>query len=337
VLVSTNQPEAASNLVRQAAGVSISIPDPNDPVEIAYKKLMADDDAAQAEVDKWIRDNDEFTAKGAGISRKELNLKIRTRFVPIRQAYEDFIKLHPNHVRARVAFGSFLEDTHDEEGSQEQWEKALELDKTDPAIYNNLANHYGHTGPVKKAFEFYTKAIELNPKEPIYYHNFGTTVYLFRKDAREYYNISEQQVFDKALELYSNSMRLDPTNFPLASDVAQTYYGIKPTRTDEALKSWTNALSIAHDEIEREGVYLHFARLKLHAERFAEARAHINAVTNDMYKDLKSRLVRNLNEQEAMAKTNSSKSGVSDAADIKLEAEGKKSGEPVKKPQDKIP
>lgn len=337
MLVSTNQPEAASNLVRQAAGVSISIPDPNDPVEIAYKKLMADDDAAQAEVDKWIRDNDEFTAKGAGISRKELNLKIRTRFVPIRQAYEDFIKLHPNHVRARVAFGSFLEDTHDEEGSQEQWEKALELDKTDPAIYNNLANHYGHTGPVKKAFEFYTKAIELNPKEPIYYHNFGTTVYLFRKDAREYYNISEQQVFDKALELYSNSMRLDPTNFPLASDVAQTYYGIKPTRTDEALKSWTNALSIAHDEIEREGVYLHFARLKLHAERFAEARAHINAVTNDMYKDLKSRLVRNLNEQEAMAKTNSSKSGVSDAADIKLEAEGKKSGEPIKKPQDKIP
>jgi tetratricopeptide (TPR) repeat protein len=340
-LVSTNQPEAVSNLVRQSTGVSVPVTDPNDPVEKTYKKLMADDDAAQEEVDKWIRDNDEFNAKGAGIPRKELNVKIRARFEPIRHEYEEFLKQHPNHVRARVAYGSFLEDLHEEDAAQEQWEKALELDKNDPAIYNNLANHYGHAGPVKKAFEFYTKAIELNPNEPVYYHNFGTTVYLFRKDAREYYNITEQQVFDKALELYSNSMRLDPTNFPLASDVAQTYYGIKPTRTDEALRSWTNALSIAHDETEREGVYLHFARLKMHAERFAEAHAHINSVTNEMYNELKARLVKNLNLQEAMAKTNSAKSvdaqPLDAPADARLEAIDKQVAQPVKKPENKRP
>ena len=39
-------------------------------------------------------------------------------------------------------------------------------------------------------------------------------------------------------------------------------------QTDDALRAWTNALAIAHDEVEREGVYLHFARHKLHAERF---------------------------------------------------------------------
>ena len=57
-----------------------------------------------------------------------------------------------------------------------------------------------------------------------------------------------------------------------------------------------------HDEIEREGVYLHFARLKLHAERFDEARAHLNAVTNAMYDELKNRLARNIEEQEKQAK-----------------------------------
>jgi len=93
-------------------------------------------------------------------------------------------------------------------------EKALGLNAKDPAVYNNLANIYGHTGPVKKAFEFYAKAIELNPREPVYYHNFGTTVYLFRTDAKEFYGITEQQVFDKALGLYSNAMKFDPTNFP---------------------------------------------------------------------------------------------------------------------------
>ena len=42
----------------------------------------------------------------------------------------------------------------------------------------------------------------LEPDEPVYYQNFATTVYLYRKDAREFYHIGEQQVFDKALDLY---------------------------------------------------------------------------------------------------------------------------------------
>jgi tetratricopeptide (TPR) repeat protein len=293
-------PSVSTNQVRQTNAVTT--PGPNDPVEKEYQKLIEDDDEAQAEVDKWIKDNNEFTAKGAGAKPEDLNRRIKEKFAPIRKRYEDFVQKHPDHARGRVAYASFLGDLNEEEAAQVQLEKALELDPKNPAVYNNLANIYGHDGPTKKAFEYYAKAIELNPFESVYYHNFGTTVYLFRKDAREYYGITEQQVFDKALELYAKAMKLDPTNFPLASDVAQTYYGIKPTRTEDALKAWTNALAIAHDEVEREGVYLHFARHKLHAERFDEARAHLNAVTNDMYTDLKKRLARNIEEQEKEAK-----------------------------------
>jgi tetratricopeptide (TPR) repeat protein len=292
---------AATNRVEGTNTVAAA-PDPNDPVEQEYKKLMEDDDAVQSEVDKWIRDNEAFAAKGAGVPSAELNRRIRERFAPVRKGYQDFIKRHPDHARARIAYGSLLSDLHDEEGAQEQWEKALTLDTNNPAAYNNLANLYGHIGPVKKAFEYYTKAIELNPDESVYYHNFGTTVYLFRKDAREFYGINEQQVFDKALDLYSKALKLDPQNFPLASDVAQTYYGIKPLRIDDALKAWTNTLAIAHDEIEREGVYLHLARLKLIAGRFDEARAQITSVTNELYNELRTRLTRNLNEQEKQAK-----------------------------------
>jgi len=299
-VVLTNQsitsPKRASGTNRPAVEANAS-----DPVEKEYEKLIEEDDEAQAQVDKWIQENNEFAAKGAGARPEELNRRIREKFAPVRKRYEEFVKAHPKHARARVAYASFLGDMNDEEAAQEQLEKALELDPSNPAVYNNLANIYGHEGPVKKAFEFYAKAIELNPLEPIYYHNFGTTVYLFRKDAKEFYNITEQQVFDKALELYAKAMKLDPTNFPLASDVAQTYYGIKPTRTEDALKAWTNALHIAHDDIERQGVFLHFARIKLHAGRFAEARGHLNSVTHEMYGDLKRRLTRNLEEQQKEA------------------------------------
>jgi tetratricopeptide (TPR) repeat protein len=294
---------AATNLVASSTNApTASALDANDPVEKELKKLMDDDDTVQAEVDKWIRDNQEAATRGAAVPDADLKRRIRERFEPIRKTYEDFIQRHPNHARARVAYGSFLGDLQEEDAAQEQWEKGLALDPKDPAVYNNLANLYGHSGQVQKAFEYYAKAIELKPLEPIYYHNFGTTVYLFRKDAMEYYHITEQQVFDKALNLYSNALKLDPDNFPLASDVAQTYYGIKPLRLQDALTAWTNTLALAHDEIEREGVYLHFARLKLQADRFIEVRAHLNAITNGMYDVLKKRLTRNLDEQERKAK-----------------------------------
>ena len=303
VVVAASRLTAATNLVAGTTNPPpAEAPDANDPVEKEYKKLMEDDDAVQAEVDEWIKDNAAAAAKGGGVPPADLQRRIRERFAPIRKAYEDFIARHPDHARARVAFGSFLGDMQEEDAAQEQWEKALALNAKDPAVYNNLANLYGHHGPVKKAFEFYAKAIELNPKEAIYYHNFGTTVYLFRKDVREFYHITEQQVFDKALELYSHALKLDPKNFPLASDVAQTYYGIKPLRTEDALKAWTNTLAIANDEIEREGVYLHLARIKLAAERFTEARAHLTGVTNQMYDVLKNRLARNIGQQEREAK-----------------------------------
>ncbi len=268
------------------------------PEETEYKKLLDADDEAQAEADKWIRENQDFAAKGGGLPQAEMNRRIRERFEPVRKGYEDFIQRHPEHARARVAFAGFLGDLGEDDAAKAQLERAMALDPNNPAVYNNLANIYGHEGPVKKAFEYFGKALELNPRESVYYHNFATTVYVFRKDAMEYFGIDEQQVIEKSINLYSNALRLDPDNFPVASDVAQTYYAVKPLRADEALNAWTNALRVAHDEVQRQGVLVHMARIKMAAGRFAEAHAHLDNVTDPVYNELKSRLARNLQERE---------------------------------------
>lgn len=301
-LAATNPPPAVSNFVAHTTGVSAKVPDPNDPVEKEYQKLLALDDAAQEEVDKWIRDDTAFREQGAGLGSATLRARVEQRLKPVREAYEDFLRRHPDHAPAHLAYGSFLHDTQDEEGSVAHWEKARELDPKNPAAWNNLANHYGHRSPVTKAFEYYAKAIELNPNEPVYYQNFASTVYLFRHDAMEFYKIDEQQVFNKALELYRKALRLDTNNFVLACDLAQSYYGIKPVRTDEALAAWEYALKIAPNDTDREGVYLHLARFKLNAGRFHEARKTLNSVTNEVYAELKRRLERNLDKQENGAK-----------------------------------
>ena len=299
ILAATNPP-AVSNHLAATLGIPVMAHSPSGPAEQELKELMEEDDAAQDEADGWIRENQKFAAAGGGVPDAELKRRILKRFEPVRQGYESLIRRHPDNAQARVAFASFLHDTG-EAGEVDQLEKARELDPKDPAIWNNLANYYGEFSPVTNAFAFYEKAIELDPSEPVYYQNFATTVCMFRKDAKEYYHLNEQQVFDKSLSLYALALKLDRDDFPLATDLAQTYYLIRPPRTEEALRAWTNALSIAHDEIEREGVYLHLARFKLNSGRFAEARAHLNAVTNDMYVELKKRLARNLEEKEKIA------------------------------------
>lgn len=297
-MMASNQPAALSNLVTQTTGISVTAINTNSPVEQELQKIEDDDDAASEEADRWIRENQAFAAKGAGIPDKELNQRIRARFDIPKKEYEDFLRRHPDHARARVAYASLLNDLGDEEGEMQQLLKAREIDPNIPSVWNNLGNYYGENGPITNAFVCYEKAIRLDPTEPVYYHNFGDIVFLYRKDVKEYYHINEQQVFDKALMLYSNAMKFDPTNFYLATDVAETYYAIKPLRTNEAFLAWTNALNLAHDEVEREGIYVHLARLKIQTGQLPQAHQLLDSITNSMYDVLKGRLFRNLNEKE---------------------------------------
>jgi tetratricopeptide (TPR) repeat protein len=303
-LMATNQPVAVSNLVHQTTGMSISMTNTNDPVEVALKKLSDEEDKAGTDVRKMVADNEALGTNG--VSQQEMFERIHERFDLVCHGYEGALKTNTNNVRIRLAYANFLEDIRDEDGEQDQLEKALTVCTNDPSIYNNLANIYGHHGPVKTAFEYYAKAIELNPNEPVYYENFATTVYLFRPDAKEYYGINEDQVFAKSFQLYSNAMRLDPDNFDLALDVARGYYGIRPMRTEPALKAFTNALNIAHNEQDRENVYVNFARVEMLAGRFDEARAQLDTVTNPMYGDLKRRILRSIKDREAEAKASNS-------------------------------
>lgn len=290
-----SQLSAQTNPITEDA--SNSIAGTNDLVGAELDQLMAEDDAVMDEVDTWIRTNVEQKAQGGGESRQDLNQRINTRLNGMRQKYGDFLKQYPDYEPGHMAYGSFLDDIGKEDLAVVEFDTSSKLDPKDPAAWNNLANYFGDHGPVTNAFADYQKAIDLNPSEPIYYQNFATTVYLFRPDARAFFHITEPQVFDKALALYQKAIQLDPKNFELASDYAESYYGIKPLRTNDALVAWTNALVPAQTEVEREGVYIHLARIKYLVGRYDEARAQLEAVTNSMYDDLKGRIERNIKQK----------------------------------------
>ena len=258
-----------------------------DAVTLEYYKILQKDEEALQKIEKIMQEYEAFEEKGAAGPRGAMFAKIDGMVEEVKKAYDDFLRRNPKHVEGYLAYGSFLNELGDEEGATVKWEKAREIDPKNPSAWNNLANIFGHIGPIKKAFQYYEKAIELDPKEPVYLQNLATTTYLFRKDAAETYRIDEETVFNKALDLYRQAMQLDPTNIVLATDYAQSYYGIRPLRTNDAIAAWEHCLTLAKSDVEKQGIYLHLARVELNSGKFEEAQKHLDLVKDPAMNDLR--------------------------------------------------
>jgi tetratricopeptide (TPR) repeat protein len=318
VLFTVHRTEAADP---PAAVPATSTVNTNDPVELELRAIMKEDDAAQEDIERMVTEAEAPRDAVLASPPVTLSARIRQRGAPVRERYDRFLRDHPKHARARLAYGSFLNDLGEEEEAIEQWEKSRSLDPSEPAAWNNLANVYAHLGPVAKSFPYYEEALRLKPDEPVYLHNFGTLVFMFRKDATNFFKCDEQTVFNKAFELYRKAIALDPQNFQLAADVAQTYYGWRlpadgtPAENQEAelklqdtaLRAWTNALAIAPSDAEREGVQLHFARWNLRGGHFDFARTNLASITNEVHQVVRNRLLKNVTERETEA-SNAAKS-----------------------------
>ena len=318
VLLATNSPAALSNYVVGKVGVSPSIlvasPDQADPRYAELRKVMEADDAADEEIGRWLS---ERRAMDATDPRTESELAFRRRVEvrndAVKEQYLALLGRHPDYAPALNAYASFLAESGDEEEAIVQLEKASEISPRDPAVWNNLANLYGHIGPIHRAFPAYEKAMALNPYEPIYRYNLATVVFLFRKDSMEYYRCDEQAVFNRALDLYREVRRLRPHNFRYAFDFAQTFYGVKaaPAETPEGRRAselqlatvargaWLDALALADNEEDRAGIFLHLARWNIRTGEFESARTNLTLVTNAVHLDMRKRLERNLAEKSA--------------------------------------
>ncbi|MBP1633814.1 MAG: yrrB 4 [Acidobacteria bacterium] len=74
--------------------------------------------------------------------------------------------------RAQVEFGIKVAEKGLWKEALFRWEKAVELDPTYAAAYNNLAIAYEHDGRFDKAKQAYEKALELDPKSTFIRQNY---------------------------------------------------------------------------------------------------------------------------------------------------------------------
>ncbi len=77
-----------------------------------------------------------------------------------------------SEARAQVEFGIAVAQKGLWKEALFRWEKAIKLDPTYAAAYNNLAIAYEHEGEFEKAREAYEKAVELDPKSTFIRQNY---------------------------------------------------------------------------------------------------------------------------------------------------------------------
>ena len=124
--MATNQPAAVSNLLHNKTGVSVEIADGHTDGDAVADLL--EDDAAEKEVTQWAEANN---ASGLGtndVAKAALQVRVRDRYEKVKRAYDEFLRTHPKHVNARIAYASFLNDIGEEEASRVQLERVIEID-----------------------------------------------------------------------------------------------------------------------------------------------------------------------------------------------------------------
>lgn len=277
-------------------------------IEPELQKIIDKDNQAQAEVDKWIRDQMTLN-KDSEIQMDDptLPLRVRDHFSEIKQLYEDYLSTHPDSMQGRLAYASFLSDIGNENDATVQWNKLIEKHPQNPVLWNNLGNSFAQRSAPEKAFSYYEEAIRLAPKEPLYVKNLATVVYLFRREAMDYYLLNELQAIQLAQTLYEKAALMDPDDFVLATQLAQTCYYTIPFDAAKARAWWQKAYELASDEPERQGVILHFARIAILNNQFDEAQKQLDLITYKDYLPLKERLRENLNQRQKIKRDSSTK------------------------------
>ena len=266
--------------------------------EKEFAQILQADNAAITQITFWIHNNLD-RIKENETERGALALRIRDRLAPIRQQYIDFLKRHPQHARARVAYGSFLTHIDHRQGAINQWKQALKTDPENAAALNNLAIHLGtialqtqQTRGIQEAFRALDKAIQLNPKEPLYRHNFATLLCSFQQPAARYYKIKPQQIIQKAIGEYDAAIKLSPNKFEYAADRAEAFLDLTPFPHAEAIRAWQATLAIAETPDERDWAYLQTAIAHFKGEQWKHVTSTLKRMTGEHHQPLASQLRR---------------------------------------------
>lgn len=271
-------------------------PPPGATVQTEFTALQERDARARQDMSRWLRETSAHDEHLAEKSPHTLSLRMEHRLATVEASYRAFLARHPNHAEATAAMEAFRRDLTDDLAFIYRWEEGRAEAPDSPTPWNALAHELLHTGRSLDAFACFEKALSLNLDEAIHYFDYATAMLLYRAEAMSHYKLTEQELFSRVLIFYRQGMHLEPENYRLAADYAQTFYVLKPARPATALTAWDHALKLATNETERGEARTHLARHAIHAGHLNLARVHLDQVTAPQLEPVKLSLLRRIDD-----------------------------------------
>lgn len=254
-----------------------------DPADAGYRQLLARDDALMQELEQ-------SSTNRSWLTRTMLSAKLRR----LDADYQSFLKQHPGHVPAMVAYAGFLSDTERTKEAITWWEKAIQTDPRYAKAYNDLGVEFGDDGRPADALRLHQKAYELDPDNPLFHFNWANTCILYRKDAHDVYGWDIEEIFQHSLEQFRLARNLAPRDFEYASAYAEGFFMMKSPDWQEAHAAWAYCLGQPLQPREQQGVYGQLARVCLHQARYDEARQWIAKLDAPDFQPMRRALERKL-------------------------------------------
>jgi tetratricopeptide (TPR) repeat protein len=152
-----------------------------------------------------------------------------------KQIYEKILQKQSNNFDALQLLGSIYNQIKLPEMSLKYFDKALKINKTNPAVYNNRGNAFQALKRFGDALKSYEEALKLNPDYAEAYNNLGNT-------------LQELGRFEDALKSYDLALRIRPDYADAFYDRGNAFQALK--RFGDALKSYEEALKLNPDYAE---------------------------------------------------------------------------------------
>ena len=107
-------------------------------------------------------------------------------------------------------FGVYHKVTNDVNKAGKYFEKSYQLNKNDPNIINNFANHLRERGNIDKAIELYDKVLNINDKFFQAYNNLGIISY-------------EKEDYNAATSFFMKALKINPVFIDSIVNLGNTY------------------------------------------------------------------------------------------------------------------
>lgn len=244
--------------------------------------------------------------------------KFRRDLQELSNAYEDYLKKHPNYAAGYAAYGVLLGKVSMRKQAAMLLLKSDELFLKDDAnpgvrtpafirtwalVKNQLGNFVAEEGKPLEAVNYFLSAIDLTPNEPLYHYQLGTLL----TEARDDFLKSGQWTrasLDKAMHgAFKRAAELAPDRLEFTYRYGESFYDLEQPDWEGALKVWADLEEKGKNDLERQTMRLHAANILIKQRKFEHALAMLASVSEEPLQKQRQKLTDDL--KAALAKPDS--------------------------------